>query len=152
MQKFSFLIPVGILVLILAINFSGKNLSTKPEISPILNTPTAPEVSSPHNESRKIEESPIGSSFTDPDYKEISSTPINSQERKVVYEYPNNPCGTLMTAFTSPGSVQVGRGPVYELALAACDGLIPDDSTFRVYACENSAELEGRATFAFECK
>ena len=96
--------------------------------------------------------------FQDKDYKAKSKVSLSAAERTVNYTYPKNPCGTLMTEFTGSGSVQLGRGPVYELMLEKCQAedsnSYPDDGTVRTYACRNvasEASVLGQATFAFQC-
>lgn len=113
--------------------------------------------------------------FYDKNYKQVSSQSLGKKEHTVVYEYkddPNNsnklqyfsPCGTFMTQFSEIGSVRVGRGPVYLQAANECRAVnssyIPNDFSFRAYACENfsytpsgnnESHIAGRATFAFQC-
>lgn len=103
--------------------------------------------------------------FKDSTYSETSSVKISNGEKKVTYEYNHEPCGTLMSDYAPKGSVSVGRGPVYGLALAQCrsinTNLVPDDNSFRTYSCENKSYLDSqnvsgpifaKATFAFQCK
>lgn len=91
-----------------------------------------------------------------PTYSKTSNIPISSTEKVVTYTYPNSPCGTLMTSFTSAGDVFVGNGPVYALALQASPvGQAPDTSTFRTFSCSNisvNGRVLGKATFAFKLK
>src|SRR5438105_568437 len=79
--------------------------------------------------------------FQSPSYQAVSSVPAGSNERTTIYEYPANPCGTLMTDFTAPGSVRLGRGPVYGQALEECHIInpawVPNDFSVRVLRCEN---------------
>ncbi len=88
-------------------------------------------------------------------YSKTSPTRVSGAEKTVSYQYPSNACGSLMSNST-PGSIAVGRGPVYNLALSQCSGALPDDSSFRTYACNNSyststGSIVGNATFAFRC-
>jgi hypothetical protein len=89
-------------------------------------------------------------------YSKTSNIPISSTEKVITYTYPNSPCGTLMTNFTSAGSVSVGNGPVYDLAVQVSPaGQMPDISTFRTYSCNNisvNGNVLGKATFAFKLK
>jgi hypothetical protein len=99
---------------------------------------------------------PVNDPYTSTLYDVTSSTPLSSTEKTVTYTYPYSPCGSLMTSYTSPGSVYVGSGPVYTSSLAQCTGgTIPDTSTFRTYSCKNNLAngyVQGTATFAFQCK
>jgi len=96
---------------------------------------------------------------SDSTYKQVSMESLLKSEKTIVYEYANNPCGTLMMDFTDRGSVSVGRGPVYSSALKVCQSngstMIPDDSSFRAYACGNikidNGPIFAQATFAFQC-
>ncbi len=94
--------------------------------------------------------------FTDPNYSETSQKGLFTGEKTVTYQYPHSPCGSLMSSHSAVGSVFVGRGPVYNMAVNACGvNSIPDDSSFRTYACNNvasGASVLGNATFAFKCK
>jgi hypothetical protein len=56
-----------------------------------------------------------------------------------------------MSQYTTPGSVSVGNGPIYQMASSACAPNTPNTSTFRVIACRNNSSLQGIATFAFQC-
>ena len=89
-------------------------------------------------------------------YSKTSNIPISSTEKVITYSYPNSSCGTLMTSFTAAGSVFVGNGPVYALALQASPvGQEPDTSTFRTFSCSNisvNGSILGKATFAFKLK
>jgi hypothetical protein len=99
--------------------------------------------------------------FFDLNYRQVSSLSLGKGEKTVVYQYPDSPCGTLMTQFSGIGSVRVGRGPVYTLASRECTNInktyVPNDFSFRTYACENvpiSAYTQtpiAHATFAFQC-
>lgn len=96
--------------------------------------------------------------FTSPDYNEESSDPLHEGEMTVIHEYPNHPCGTLMTEFSKPGSVRLGRGPVYKEMETKCLELDPaakpNDFSVRTYACENIQKgnrILAKATFSFEC-
>lgn len=87
-----------------------------------------------------------------------SSEPLAREEMTVEYLYPQNPCGTLMTEFTTRGSTHLGRGPVYHMMLKKCQqlgsGLVPDEQSVRTYACHNvpsNSRVLGNATFAFQC-
>lgn len=91
-------------------------------------------------------------------YKQKSKIPLSPEERTVNITYPNAPCGTLMSEFKESGSVRLGRGPVYELALAECrkedSSSYPNDGSVRTFACKNVASKKkvlGNATFAFRC-
>lgn len=91
-------------------------------------------------------------------YSQTSNIPLSSNEQKITYTYDSNACGTLMS-YATPGSVSVGRGPVYALASAVCavsGGQVPVDTSFRTYACMNvvrdpSNSVRAQATFAFQC-
>ena len=96
--------------------------------------------------------------FQSPKYRAKSNDPLSPVERSVKYTYPAHPCGTLMTAHSSRGSVRLGRGPVYQLMLDKCQkedsNSYPDDNSVRTYACQNVAaewQILGKATFAFQC-
>jgi len=93
--------------------------------------------------------------YSDPSYSKTSSSSLTGSEKTVTYQYPDSPCGSLMTDFIAPGSVSVGRGPVYNMATQQCgSGTLPNDSSFRVYSCRNTSSLNGVsgiATFAFQC-
>lgn len=96
--------------------------------------------------------------FMSAQYNKVSDKELQEGEQTAFYEYPNNPCGTLMTQFTEPGSVRLGRGPAYAIALKKCQEKNPDatpnDFTVRVYSCKNSLKdgvIRGGATFAFQC-
>lgn len=96
--------------------------------------------------------------FRSSEYKAISNTPLDPVEMTVKFTYPSDPCGTLMTQFTAPGSVRLGRGPVYELMLNKCQkedsNSYPDDSSVRTFACRNvvsNKAILGDAVFAFQC-
>lgn len=96
--------------------------------------------------------------FRSPNYSASSSEPLGPVEKTVEYTYPANPCGTLMTQFSEPGSVRLGRGPVYKLMLKQCQeedsNSYPDDNSVRTFACQNIAShkrILGNATFAFHC-
>lgn len=96
--------------------------------------------------------------FTSPAYEAHSQEPLNGDEMTVTYQYPANPCGTLMTQFTTRGSTHLGRGPVYHKMLKKCQAedsnSYPDDHSVRTYACQNVASngaVLGKATFAFQC-
>lgn len=96
--------------------------------------------------------------FDSPSYFAESSEPLDREEMTVEYQYPENPCGTLMTEFTSRGSTHLGRGPVYHMMLKKCQqidsNLVPDDKSVRTYACYNMSSYSrvlGKATFAFQC-
>lgn len=100
--------------------------------------------------------SPIDS--TELGYKALSSQPLGKAEKVTIYQYPSSSCGTLMTEFAATGSVRLGRGPVYNQALAVCQKenqkFVPNDFSVRTFACENVATagaIQGRATFAFLC-
>jgi len=100
---------------------------------------------------------PVNDPYTSTSYDVTSSTPLSSTEKTVTYTYSYSPCGSLMTSYTSPGSVYVGNGPVYTSSVAQCTGgTIPDTSTYRTYACKNNLAtngyVQGTATFAFQCK
>lgn len=96
--------------------------------------------------------------FTSPDYSAESGDPLNGSEKIVNFQYPSDPCGTLMTEFTAPGSVRLGRGPVYQIMLKTCQSedsnSYPNDNSVRTFACQNVASesrVLGKATFAFQC-
>jgi hypothetical protein len=102
--------------------------------------------------------SSIDAAFYSPNYKQTSKDPLYKNEQTVTYQYPSSPCGTLMTQFSGVGSVRVGRGPVYALASDKCKTInssyIPNDFSFRTYACENvsiNGSIQGQATFGFQC-
>lgn len=101
----------------------------------------------------------FSSPFNGADYHQTSREAVAHDELTVVFQYPAAPCGTLMTEFTKPGSVSLGRGPVYELMVQSCQaknfGSFPIDATVRTYACQNIAKEEkilGKATFGFKCE
>lgn len=75
-------------------------------------------------------------------------------EYTIPHTYDGQPCGTLMTDHVGPGSVHLGRGPVYHKALAVCGDIdhakVPDDYSVRTVKCV--AERSGaHALFAFRC-
>jgi hypothetical protein len=118
----------------------------------------------PYDDPVQVSTTQNNPAFIDPYYSRTSMVPLAKDEKTVVYEYLSSPCGTLMTQFSRVGSVRVGRGPVYELASQQCklekSSYVPNDFSFRVFACENvsnnpsdqgSARLSGKATFAFQC-
>jgi hypothetical protein len=100
--------------------------------------------------------------FIDPAYKATLATPLAPNEKTVVYAYETEqkPCGTLMTEFSKPGTVSVGRGPVWNMSVQACldagPNQVPDEGSFHTVACENfsgaNQSVIGRATFAFTCE
>lgn len=77
-------------------------------------------------------------------------------EYTVPHTYSNLPCGTLMIQHVEPGSVHLGRGPVYEKALAVCGDInsnhVPDDYSVRTLSCKDrDGQAPAHAVFAFRC-
>ncbi|MEK7194204.1 MAG: hypothetical protein AAB660_00750 [Patescibacteria group bacterium] len=101
------------------------------------------------------------SGYNNPTYNSTSSAALSLEEKTIVYTYPTNACGTLVSDHQQIGSVRPGTGPVFALAAQKCaegnSSSYPDEYSFRVYSCQNiasstSGKILGQATFAFQCK
>ena len=98
--------------------------------------------------------------YNDTDFKLTSLDPLLNSEKTTTYDYPHEPCGKLMVDYVGRGTVSIGRGPVYAMSSQVCQSvnqsMIPDDSSFRTYSCENrsyskNSPILAHTTFAFQC-